>query len=432
MDMAKLLITKVLQEQDLGPVLERSLTASMMPTPEDQMMLQFILSFRAEHGAVPSVQLFENEFPDAMLPGWAPDPGSFYAQMVAEQAVRNAAIDEVLSRSKDLARGENPFDTLGIMRSRFTELSKYASVGQEEDINSTAEAEIEDYLARKECGGLVGIKTPWASLDNITQGWQEEVYFGIGARPKQGKTWFMLYIAYVAWLHGYKVLFFNKENATKIMRRRLRAMQFKLPYKRFKDGTLTDAEEKAFTEGLRKETARKRKNWFIFYHGAQTTSQVRAKVDELEPDLIIVDGAYLLQPEGKWSSDHAKEKNISRELKAISQETKIPLGISIQLNRGGDLKNRTHKGGVAPITMADIAGSDAYAQDVDIFLALERTPDMESDGTMKVLPLAVREDEGDPFMIHWGFDPLETRDLGPVTEVVMVEEDDTAFLDYAG
>lgn len=430
MDFPKLLLTKVLQEQDLGPVLERGLGPDMMPTLEDQMMLRFILDFKSDHGAIPSIQLFESQFPDASLPGWAPDPASFYAEQVAKQAVRNAAIEEVLSRSKDLARGEDPFDTLSSLRGRFTELSKYGSTGREEDVREGVEGRIADYLFRKERGGLIGIPTPWQSLNDITQGWQEEMYFGIGARPKTGKTWIMLWIAWFAYLHGYNVLFFNKENATKIMNRRLDAIKFKLPYKRFKEGLLTDTEEARYFEGLRAWAEEKRDNWFVFYHGAQTTAQIRAKVDELEPDLVLVDGAYLLLPESKWASDHAKEKNISRELKAISQETRIPLGISIQLNRGGDLKNRTHKSGVAPITLADIAGSDAYAQDVDVFLGLEATPDMRAMNQMRVLPLAVREDEGDPFDIHWGFDPVDTKDLGPVTTVVEAEDDDDSFLDY--
>jgi replicative DNA helicase len=762
MDMVKLLLTKVLQEQDLTPVLERGLNAEMLPTADDQAALNFILDFKAAHGAIPSIQLFESQFPNLMLPGYAPDPGSFYAQKVAEQAVRNSAVDAILSKSKELARGADPFDTLSLLTDQFTGLSKYGSVGREEDVRDGVEDRIDAYIKRKEMGGLIGIRTPWQSLDTITQGWQPEMYFGVGARPKMGKaqplnsmvlttsgfkrmgdisvgdqlasvdgsesevtgvfpqgvrpvfrltfadgrtaeasdehlwevfyrgwgaprvvttkrivellskkryqkrlsirmfsgefgsddevtmdpyvlgvligdgcfrakglmlssadsevveavghgtglnvthysgydysvcntkgqlnpateqlrafglwglyshekfipeaymtassearwallrglmdtdgtaeksgattfcttsrrlaeqvvslvrslggraqfsvkktsgkdayvvgitpkrpermfslprkrdrvvgrgklgagrlvidsveyigdeevqcisvsheshlyvtdnyvvthnTWFMLWIAYVAYLHGSNVLFFNKEVATGIMNRRLDAIRFKLPYKDFKEGLLTDAEEKRYFDGLRKWKTEKRKNWFIFYHGATTTAELRAKVDDLAPDLIIVDGAYLLLPMGKFTSDHAKEKNISRELKAISQETKIPLGMSIQLNRGGDQKQRTTKNGVAPITLADIAGSDAYAQDVDVFLALERTPDMKAADEMQVLPLAVREDEGDPFTIRWGFSPVHTEDLGPSTRMVEEEDEDDSFLDFEG
>lgn len=421
MDFNKLMLAKVLQEQDLSPLMERNVSVEMLPTADDQLMLNFILDFREKYGAVPSVGLFESEFPDAVLPQYVPDPLPFYVDRVVEQAVRNFAIRDVLTISKGLARaGDSPFETVGALRSKLTDLSRYEARGLEEDARDTALSTWDDYLLSKEHGGLIGIRTPWQTMDDQTQGWQEEMYVGIGARPKTGKTWFMLWVAYIAYLEGKKVLFFNKEVATKVMRRRLTAMRFKLDYKLFKEGLLTDADEKRVREGLEKWAKEKGSGWLKFYHSANTTTQVRAKVDELDPDLVVVDGAYLYTPSNgtKGAKGFEVQQAVSRDLKALAAETRKPTVISIQLNRGGDLKQRTSKNGVAPITMADIAGSDAFAQDVDVFYALEQTPDMKSCQQLKILPLALREDAGDPFLVHWGFNPVETKDLGPVTQVL--------------
>lgn len=424
MDFAKRLLYKVLQTQDLGPVMERGLAPEMMPAAEDQEALRWVMEFRASHGQVPSSELFEGEFPGIDLP-YAPDPASFYAEQVAELYVRNEAIDTMLASASDaLSGGGSPFGALGDMRQKFTDLSKFSSVGVEADVRDDAQSRIDMYLRARDSGGLIGIPTPWPSLNDITQGWQEEMLIGVGARPKTGKTWFMLWLAWHAFTHGYNVLFFNKENSTRIMNRRLDAIKFKLDYKSLKDGSLTTPEEQSYFDGLQAWEKEKRKNCFKFFHGATNTAQVEAKVDELNPDLVIVDGAYLLQPSGRHNSEWAREKQISRDLKSIIENTKKPLAYSIQLNREGDLKKRTNRNGVAPISLSDIAGSDAYAQDVDVFLALERTPDMEAASKLRVHPLAVREDQGDSFDVLWSFNPVETRDLGTVTEFISHEDED--------
>lgn len=100
---------------------------------------------------------------------------------------------------------------------------------------------------------------------------------------------------------------------------------------------------------------------------------------------MLIDGAYLLQDEDGGKRMWEKNMNISRGIKQIAQDYKVPVIISIQLNRQGDSRK-----GSEP-TLSDVAYSDAYAQDVDFLLGLDQDDDQKLNGELKILPLAVRE-----------------------------------------
>ena len=243
-------------------------------------------------------------------------------------------------------------------------------------------------------------------------------------------TWFLLRLAHKAWKEGYNVLFFNKEVRTDIMEQRFDALEWLLPYKRFREGMLTSAEEQRYRSGLLAMEKKPPKNYLKFIHGVNTVSHIAAKVDEYDPDIVFIDGAYLLVDELRARQEWERQKNLSRAIKALSQETTKPIIISIQLGRGGDIKQRTTRGGVLPITMADVAGSDAFAQDVDLLMGLEQTEDMRLRNELKIIPLAVREAAPEPILVGWDFETMKSEDFGVQTTVVEADAEEEEILDF--
>ena len=416
MDFGRLAIARAIADKDLTAVLERGLTPEMMPTSEDAQVLDFVLEFYRQHRDVPSPQVVETTFPDYKL-GYAADPTSFYVDEVVRQHVRSKAQESVLRNAKGLVGSADPFGVLGALKGHLSRLASLGTVSLERDVSEGALDRLQLYEDRKNNVGLLGIPTPWSSLDNWTQGWQAESYYGIAARPKTGKTWLLLRIAHKAWAEGYNVLFFNKENRTEIMERRLDALEYMLPYQKLRKGLLTSAQEKRYESGLKKMDQSPPKNFFRFIHGANTVSEVHGKVDEHKPDIIVVDGAYLLIPETGGSKEWERQKSLSREIKALATATKLPTLITIQLNRGADMKQRSTRNGVMPITLGDVAGSDAFAQDVDMLIGMEQTDDMRAQDQMKLIPLATREADAEPVMIGWDFDTMESKDFGSIASM---------------
>jgi replicative DNA helicase len=418
MDVGRLLLSRTLQDQNLTPLLDGNILPERMPTSDDGLVLRFMLDFYREHSAVPSPSLVSQRFPEYIFP-YAPDPASFYAGEVKKLWVRSEGQDVVLKQMKLLgATNVDPFDVIGYLRSAFSQLMGARGTHRDKRVEENVLDRWARYVERKSKVGLLGIPTPWDTLNDLTQGLLPEMYFGYGGRPGTGKTWAMLLFAIVAWLEGYRVLFVNKELSDELMERRFDAILYRLPYEQFRKGMLTEGEEARYREGLANFDARK---GFMWLHGANTVSAIEAKVDDFAPELVIVDGAYLLLPEReqRFTSGRERNEHISRNLKDLSQRRKLPLGISVQLNRGAELKARTSKNGVAEIGQGDVFGSDAYMQDVDVFVALEQTEDMRLDRRMKHVVLKSREAGKETFLSQWDFDEMCFDGIGTLASVII-------------
>ncbi len=416
MDYARLLVSRLVQDQSVAPVLDAGLEPAMVPDPEPAAVLAFLLDFHAQHHTVPSAVLLKNAFPSFPL-SYAADPAGFYIEQLLDGHVRNEILGQMATIIPRLARGE-PSRTLAREVQRLA--GRVASLGsgsRELDVCSNVEDRREKYARREATVGLLGIPTPWPTLDEMTQGWQPEWYVGFAGRPKAGKSWTMLRVAMAAWQAGCKVLFVNQELSDDLMFQRFDSLHFRLPYGRFRSGMLTDTEKKRYNDGLTAlEASKGVLPLWLWVHAATTVSAIAAKIEKHQPDLVLVDGAYLLRDEEGGKQEWERNKNISRGLKRVAQTLKVPLIISIQLNRGGDAKKRTTRDGMAPLSLSDVAHSDAYAQDVDLLLGLEQTADMRLARELEIVPLAERESAGGPFRVGWDFETMESPDLGPAVQ----------------
>jgi hypothetical protein len=81
-------------------------------------------------------------------------------------------------------------------------------------------------------------------------------------------------------------------------------------------------------------------------------------VDQLKPDILFVDGLYLLSDQRKSTSDHTRVMNISRDLRQMVLSTHVPVIATMQANRKA--------AGHSDANLDEIAYSDALAQDATI------------------------------------------------------------------
>lgn len=406
-----MVISKALAEGSAADILDRGLRPEMMPTPEDATALRFLLEFKKEHGSVPSPQALESKVPEYDLP-YAPDPLSFYVDEVIRGHVQSGVSDLLLSSAKKVGR-EDPFELANTLRRQATLLE--ALQGRSQDLNflDRAQERYESYLKRRDSQGVIGIATPWASLDQVTQGWQKGMYAAFAARPGVGKTWMLLRLAmFAAWEDRARVLFINNELGQEKMDIRMDALRFKLPYGAFLRGELTAHEEEFYREGLKMLEKQQKDVFFQWVHNVNTPQEIAAKVEQYQPDIVFVDGAYLLRSEDPKLSGWAQQEDISRSLKSISSQYEIPVLISVQLAKRGDATNRKGKSGKRSISQSDVAHSDAYVQDVDLLFGLEQTADMKARSEIRIVSLKVRDGQDAEILLGWDFETMESEDRG--------------------
>ncbi len=219
--------------------------------------------------------------------------------------------------------------------------------------------------------GPQGVKTGIPELDDITNGFQPEHFIVIAARPSVGKTVIGLNIAHYTAMQPTPsgVLIFSLE----------------MPEVEL-TGRLISAESQVYGGKFGRVGAMTRADWAEVMNAANRLHQAPIFIDDtpaLEIDelvararrmksehdigLIVIDYLQLIRCSSPRGRDRQGEiAEISRSLKTLAKELKIPVIALSQLNR--DLEKRADK---RPM-MSDLRESGAIEQDADIVLFLYR------------------------------------------------------------
>lgn len=215
---------------------------------------------------------------------------------------------------------------------------------------------------------VFGVPSGLIDLDRLTTGFQAEDFVVIAARPSMGKTALALNIAeYCATRTKKAVAFFTLEMSASQLAMRLISSIGRVNAQHLKSGELLDEDWPRVTAAI---TVMSSIN--ILFHDAKALSplEIRAKARrvarEFDLGLVVVDYLQLMSVPGNQENRATEISEISRSLKALAGELKVPVIALSQLNRS--LEQRTDK---RPI-MADLRESGAIEQDADLILFVYR------------------------------------------------------------
>lgn len=214
-------------------------------------------------------------------------------------------------------------------------------------------------------GGLAGLATGCADFDRVTGGLEEGQLVIIAARPSVGKTAFACNVVDSIVRHGASVLFHTLEMGARDIGMRLLALRSCVPVHAMRAGTREDEHWQAMAE----EQGRAQEQClFIDDKPAITCGYVRAKARRIKRqhglDLIVID--YLQLMRGTGDTRAQEIGSISRGLKELAKELRVPIIALAQLNRA--VESRTDK---RPLT-SDLRDSGEVEQDADIVAMLHR------------------------------------------------------------
>lgn len=217
-------------------------------------------------------------------------------------------------------------------------------------------------------GKLSGISTGFYDLDYVTSGLNEGNMIIVGARPAMGKSAFALNIAqHVAQKEGIPVAIFTLEMSEEEVASRLISAEAEVDSKKIKNGTLSD--EDWLKIGKASGEIAKAKI-YIDDNPILTATTLRAKCKKLKVEknigLVVIDYLQLMSGGDRSESRQQDVSNISRSLKVLAKELKIPVIALSQLNRAAS-KRDDH----IP-NLSDIRESGSIEQDADIVLFLHR------------------------------------------------------------
>ena len=222
-------------------------------------------------------------------------------------------------------------------------------------------------LARQR-GQIAGVPTGFIDLDSMLTGLHPGELIIIGARPAMGKTSFAMNIAEHAALCNKTTAVFTLEMPREQIAMRLLCSDARVDMQRVRKGTLEDSDWLRLAQSLAPLSAAP---MYIDDTSALSPTQLRSRcrrlmMDRGGLDLVVVDYLGLMRSDGKAESRQLEVSEISRRLKAIALELKIPIIACAQLSRAN--KDRVDK---RPM-LSDLRDSGSIEQDADVVMFLHR------------------------------------------------------------
>lgn len=217
-------------------------------------------------------------------------------------------------------------------------------------------------------GNVTGTSTGFTDFDQITTGLHEDNLIIIAARPAMGKTAFALNIAQnVAKNSDKAVAIFSLEMGAESLVERMLSAEGLIPSYHVRTGNLSESEWRRMISAQERLAKGK---IFIDDTAGIRISEIRSKAKRLAQEngglgLIVIDYLQLIKGRGRENRQQ-EVSEISRQLKIIAKELKVPVIALSQLSRGVDQRNDKR-----PI-LSDLRESGSIEQDADIVAFLYR------------------------------------------------------------
>lgn len=229
---------------------------------------------------------------------------------------------------------------------------------------------------QKNRSGYTGVPSGFHNLDVLLSGFQPSDMIVIAARPSVGKTAFALNIASHAAIHEKKsVLIFSLEMSKEQLVHRLLCMAGGIDMKRLREGYLSGKEFPKVAHGAHKlESAKLLIDETVNISILELRSKARRIAAQESLDLIIIDYLQLMSAPGRTESRQTEIAEISRSIKGIARELRVPVIALSQLNR------EAAKDDAGVPKMSQIRESGAIEQDADVVLILSRPPAFKRQG----------------------------------------------------
>jgi replicative DNA helicase len=214
---------------------------------------------------------------------------------------------------------------------------------------------------------ITGVRTGYTKLDKLLSGMQPGTLNIVGARPAMGKSAFALGMAVsAARTTNRPVLFFSLEMSNTELTQRILSAEAQVDSDRMRSGRLQEADWTKITHAMNRLVI----PLYIDDTPQITVMQIRQKlrriaVSDALPAMVVIDYLQLMGG-GNNESRQLEVAEISRGLKMLSREFKIPVVALSQLSRG--IEQRQDR---RPV-MSDLRESGALEQDADVIMFLYR------------------------------------------------------------
>lgn len=304
-----------------------------------------------------------------------PSSGGYYAGIVAKLATRRrlAAAGQKIHAMATHAGDEN--ELVELARKEIDQTSKASTSTTVQSFGETIDAMLGELDEKPNY-----VPTPWAALNNIIGGLRPGGLYVVGARPSVGKSVIALQLAKALTAKG-SVAFSSLEMSESDVQMRAVSADLRID--------LRSLIERDLTPGDWEKIRTRRASWqnvplYVDDNSGVTITDIKRfarSVHRRQPLAgLVVDYLQLMSPPtGDKRPRHEFVAQMSRDLKILAMDMKIPVVALSQLNRGS-----TQRDDQMP-KISDLRESGAVEQDADVVILLHREIMGEKRGDLAML-----------------------------------------------
>ena len=366
-DVARRLISKIIDEGDFTPALSGGVRENWFEDEEHRRVYLWMVEYYNRYNKTPTDSALKLEFPTYKLLDVDGEPYQFYVDRFRDARTRTILVDGEIDVHEALEDGD-----LKLAKDRMSQaLNRVGSeVSSLNDLDVTLEwkSRYDEYdELRQHSEEMTGCPTGFETYDNITGGFHDEQFILFAGQAKAGKSWLMMKSAIAAQEAGKKVLFITFEMSLKEQLARYDGITCKLDSNKLLRNRLDDDDMVLLKEGMRFQAGLP--GTFIVsadITATTTPSGLSGKIDEHRPDIVFVDGIYLMENEAGHQPGTAQAyTSLSRSMKRLAQRVGIPVVGTMQALSGK--MDKTGK-----VTLHSLGWSSSWSQDADLVFGVER------------------------------------------------------------
>jgi len=271
-------------------------------------------------------------------------------------------------------------------------------------------------------GQILGVPTGLSQLDALLGGFQPSDLVILAARPSVGKTSLALNVAqHAAVRENRKVALFSLEMSKEQLALRLLSAESGINPRPLQTGFVDETDWSKIAQVMNSMAAAP---MWIDDSPALSVMELRTKARRLEAeqhglDLVIVDYLQLMQASSPSRDANRVQEvsEISRGLKQLARELKVPVLALSQLSRGVEQR------GTAEPRLSDLRESGSIEQDSDVVIFLYRAEDQNPDADVELIKAKVAKHRNGPI----GEVPLQFRKNNTRFYTVSAREEIAAY-----
>jgi replicative DNA helicase len=310
-----------------------------------------------------------------------------HAKIIKDKATLRSLIfasAEIISNCYD-NRADDINELLDIAEKKIFQISSKSSNQTFVPINTLLKRTFKQLANVKSLrNGVTGVPSGFAKFDEMTSGMQRGDLLILAARPSMGKTALAIDMALNSWRAGFSVGIFSLEMSAEQLVLRMLSSESKIPHQKIRNAMISSDEWMELTNTAARLAEAQ---IFIDDSASMTIMELRAKARRLKAKhdikLLVIDYMQLLHGGQRFENRTQEISMISRSLKALAKELRIPVLALSQLSRS--LESRMDK---RPM-LSDLRESGAIEQDGDVVFFIYRdvvyNPDTEHPDLSEVI-----------------------------------------------